>query len=88
MREFSYEIVENGYFILINGQKVIHQYEPFIPDPNKTYEENAIAQIEEMKEADKREEETKTKLEELEEQVTDLQIAMTEMYESGGVVNG
>ena len=50
-KEYTYEVTENGYFIFINGKKVIHQYEPFIPDKTKTYEENAKAQIKEMKQA-------------------------------------
>lgn len=77
-KEYSYEVTDNGYFILINGEKVIHQYEPFIPDKTKTYEENAKAQIEEMKEEDKRVVQEKTELEEIKEQITELQIAMVE----------
>lgn len=45
-----YEILDDGYKIYI-GQTVkpsIHQYEPYIPDPSKTYEENAIAACESL----------------------------------------
>ena len=38
-KTYSYEVTENGYYILINGKKVIHQYEPYIPDKTKTYKE-------------------------------------------------
>ena len=44
----SYEILENGYRINLDGQQWIHQYEPYIPNPSISYEENAIAQIEEL----------------------------------------
>ena len=52
-KTYTYEITENGYYILINGEKVIHQYEPYIPNPELSYEKNAKAQIEELKNADK-----------------------------------
>ena len=44
----SYEILENGYRINLDGQQWIHQYEPYIPNPSISYEENAIAQMEEL----------------------------------------
>lgn len=47
-KELSYELLEDGYKIYLDGQDFIHQYEPYIPDHNKSYEENAIAQIEEL----------------------------------------
>lgn len=77
-KEYTYEVTENGYFIFINGEKVIHQYEPYIPDKTKTYEENAEAQIEEMKQAEVQAQNTKTEIEELKEQITELQLAMIE----------
>lgn len=40
--ELSYEISEDGYDIFLHGKKWITQHEPFIPFPDKTYEENAI----------------------------------------------
>lgn len=43
--QLSYRIVEDGYFIDLNGRPWIHQYEPYIPDPSLSYEDNAIAQI-------------------------------------------
>ena len=74
-KTYTYEVTENGYFIFINGKKVIHQYEPYIPDPSKSYEENAKAQIEELKQADLRREEEKT---EVEKRISNLEIAVTE----------
>ena len=49
-RDLYYVIYENGYHIYDrNDPKYhIHQYEPYIPDKSKSYEENAIAQIEEL----------------------------------------
>lgn len=47
-KELSYEILEDGYKIYLDGGDFIHQYEPFIPNPKLTYEENAIAQMEEL----------------------------------------
>ncbi len=81
--KYTYEITDNGYWILVNGERSIHQYEPFIPDKTKSYEENAIAQIEEMKKADESSKEEQTTIESLQEQVTELQLAIIEMTESG-----
>lgn len=85
-KTYSYEITENGYYILINGEKVIHQYEPYIPDPNKTYEENAKAQIAEMQEADVKAEQTQIEEETTkalqEERITNIELALAELYET------
>ena len=85
---YTYEITENGYFIFINGEKVIHQYEPFIPDKTKSYEENAQEQIERLKKSNIKEENEKTDIEQLKEQITNLELAMTELYESEVETNG
>lgn len=74
-KTYTYEVTENGYFILIDGKKVIHQYEPYIPNPSKSYEENAKAQIEELKQADKIAENEKT---EMEERILNLEKVVTE----------
>ena len=47
-KELSYELLEDGYKIYLDGGDFIHQYEPFIPNPKMTYEENAVAQIMEL----------------------------------------
>ena len=44
----TYEILENGYRINLDGKTWIEQTEPYIPNPSISYEENAIAQIEEI----------------------------------------
>lgn len=45
-----YTIEENGYHIFNEDDSLfhIHQYEPYIPDKSKSYEENAKAQISEL----------------------------------------
>ena len=47
-KKMSYEILEDGYMIYKGGTAWIHQYEPHIPNKELSYEENAIAQIEEL----------------------------------------
>lgn len=42
-KDIYYDILENGYKIYIGQTKraLYYQYEPYIPDPSKSYEENA-----------------------------------------------
>lgn len=49
-KDIFYEILDDGYKIYIGQQSrpSIHQYEPYIPDPAKSYEENAILMCEEL----------------------------------------
>ena len=82
-KTYTYEITEDGYYILINGNKVIHQYEPYIPDHTKSYEENAKAQIEELKQSDENAKKRVSDVEQLQQDITDLQLALTEIYEMG-----
>ena len=50
MQDLYYVIEENGYHIYDRNDPLfhVHQYEPYIPDKSKSYEENAQAQIEEL----------------------------------------
>lgn len=50
MKDLYYELTSDGYHIYDRNDPLfhIHQYEPYIPDPSKSYEENAQAQIEEL----------------------------------------
>ena len=50
MKNLYYELTENGYHIYDRNDPLfhVHQYEPYIPDKSKSYEENAQAQIEEL----------------------------------------
>ena len=52
MNKYEYEITENGYYIIVNGKKSIHQYEPYIPNHELSYEENAKNQIEQLQISD------------------------------------
>lgn len=42
-KDVYYEILEDGFKIYVGqtNRPSIHQYEPYIPDPSKSYEENA-----------------------------------------------
>ena len=80
---YTYEITENGYYILINGKKVIHQYEPYIPNKSLSYEENAKVQIEELKASEEAQKEEKTQMEQMQQDITDIQLALVELYELG-----
>lgn len=48
MYNLTHKIKENGYEIYKDGVLWISQYEPHIPNPSISYEENAIKQIEEL----------------------------------------
>lgn len=49
MKDLYYVVEENGYHIYDRNDHLlhVHQYEPYIPDKSKTYEENAQVQIHE-----------------------------------------
>lgn len=74
----TYEILDNGYVIKNNGKDWIVQLEPCIPDKSKSYEENAKAQIEEILNPPAPE---PTEIELLQEEITNTQLALTEVYE-------
>ena len=50
MKDLYYVTEENGYHIYDRNDPLyhIHQYEPYIPDHSKSYEENAQAQAHEL----------------------------------------
>ena len=50
MKDLYYTIDENGYHIYDRNDSLfhIHQYEPYIPDHTKSYEDNAKAQMHEF----------------------------------------
>lgn len=80
-KKVSYEVLEDGYKIYLDGTAWIHQYEPYIPYPELFYEENAIKQIEEICSANEEAQKAQQEEADLKQQVTDLELAMTEMYE-------
>ena len=81
----TYNILENGYQILNEGKVWIEQIEPFIPNKDLSYEENAKAQIAELIAQAENAKKEQTTLEELQQQVTDLQLAVVELAEGGNV---
>ena len=81
-QELSYEVVENGYKIYKGGRLWIKQIEPFIPNPELSYEENALAQIEELAKPAEEERNLKEQVAALEQQLTDTQLALCEIYEA------
>lgn len=50
MKDLYYELTTDGYHIYDRNDSLfhIHQYEPYIPDHNKNYEDNAKAHIHEL----------------------------------------
>lgn len=48
--ELSYEVFEDGYEIFLHGERWMVQHEPNIPNPEMTYEENAIWHCEQLDE--------------------------------------
>ena len=81
----EYKILENGYQILNDGKVWIEQIEPFIPDKSKSYEENAKAQIAELLEQQESAKQEQATMEEMQQQITDLQLAVVELAEGGNV---
>ena len=76
----TYEIIEGGYMLLLDGKPWIKQHAEHVLYPDLTLEENAIKHIEEL---------CKPIVEKptIEEQITELQLAIAELYEvqQGGV---
>ena len=48
MYNLTYKIKVNGYELYKDGKLWISEYDPYIPNPSISYEENAIKQIEEL----------------------------------------
>ena len=80
-KQISYEVTDNGYKIYLDGQQWIHQYEPYIPNPSISYEENAIAQIEEIYNGHQQALKEQQEQASLQEQITDIELAIAELYE-------
>lgn len=74
---YTYDIVENGFYILKNGKKLLKQLEPFIPYSKLSYEENALKMIEELEASD-----NAPKLANEVERLTNVELALAELYES------
>lgn len=70
----TYEILENGYKINLDGKTWIKQTEPYIPYPELSYEEGCLKQIDDLCRAD---EEAQNK----QDEITEIQLAIAELYE-------
>ena len=81
-KQISYEVTDDGYKIYLDGQLWIHQYEPYIPDKSKSYEDNAIAQIEEIYNGYQASLQEKQEQASIQDQITNLELAIAEIYES------
>lgn len=81
----SYEILEDGYNIYLGGTLWITQQEPHIPCPDLGYEGSCLKQMEELcclkTSIDQEPQGLDKKIEELQQQITDMQIALCELYE-------
>ena len=73
-QQVDIELLDDGYKIYKGGTVWIHQYEPFIPDKTKSYEENAIQQIEEIIASFENAQNEQ-------DEITEMQLAITELYE-------
>lgn len=71
----TYEILENGYEIKLDGKLWITQDTKNLPYPNLTLEECCLKQIDEIC---KPQEEAVS----LQDQITNLELALAELYES------
>lgn len=72
----DYEIKENGYEIYNEGKLWVSQYEPYIPRPKLSYEENAKLQIEELTKSAEKENSLEEKIDCLEEEVANLSYSL------------
>jgi hypothetical protein len=76
--KLTYEILDNGYVIKNNGKDWIVQLEPCIPNGELSYEENAKAQINEILNPPAP---APSEIDVLREELTNTQLALTEVYE-------
>lgn len=84
-RTVAYDILDDGYKIYLGDTEWIHQYEPFIPYPELGYEGSCLKQIEELVNAEEQNVGQSKLIEELQQQITDMQVALCEVYEGLGV---
>lgn len=84
-KDVSYEILDNGYNIYLDGALYITQPEPYIPYPTLGYEGSCLKQIEELVNEEGQNVGQSKPIEELQQQITDIQVALCEVYEGLGV---
>ena len=81
-KSISYEVTEDGYDIYLGGEKWISQHEQLGKpvDKNKSYEENCLAQIEEIcNPPEPKEDEIQQRLSVLEEENINLSTTLDEI---------
>ena len=96
MEKFTYEVTIDGYVIYNDGKEIIRKYEYEFEDNHKTYEENAIAEINKLKEKELKIQKEKNELNQFrneyitkrteqeneeKQRITNIEIALTEIYE-------
>ena len=76
MRErITYEILEDGYMIYLDGNPWVEQREPYIPFRNLSYEEGCLKQIDEIVKSNENQVT-------MEDRMTDIELALVDIYES------
>lgn len=75
----SYEILADGYNIYLDSKPWIHQYEPYIPYPELSYEDGCVKQIQELISVEEEQEDKDQQIATLQEQVNMLTEAIMEM---------
>lgn len=68
--EYGYIVDETGYIVYKNWNPYFDQHEPYIPDARKTYEENAIVQIEDVIAAEQQSEDVMDQQDRIEQAVS------------------
>lgn len=81
-KRITYEVLDNGYIINLDGKPWIEQLEPYIPYPELSYEESCLKQIEEIIKSNEEAEQKKQEQVSLQEQITNLELAIVELYEA------
>ena len=75
--KITYEILEDGYIINNDGKPWIKQVEPYIPYKDMSYEECCLKHIDEIV----KDFENPTPVEEPIDEITEMQLAIAELYE-------
>lgn len=85
-KPISYEIVTDGYKIYLDEKLWIEQVGQYSKpiDSSKTFEENCLAQIDEITTVSQQEETIEQRVTQTESDITDIQVAMAELYEMEG----
>lgn len=82
-KPIAYTVEKDGYTIYLDGKPWIEQKEPYGKpmSSDKSYEENCLLHIDSLVQAEKSADALEEKLEEANNQITDLQMAIVDLYE-------